>query len=56
VCLHNQAAELERLTFDEMLAAGVVHLLLDRVGWQHSVEHIGLALQEGNKTGIIQLN
>lgn len=52
----HQAAELDRLTFDYLLGAGVVHLLLDCVGGQHSVKHVGLALQGGNKTGNIQLN
>ena len=33
-------------TFDDLLGAGVVHLLLDCVGGQDSVKHIGLALQE----------
>ena len=43
-------------TFDNLLGAGVVHLLLDRVGGQDSVKHIGLALQEEEQTLAIQFN
>ena len=39
------------LTFDNLLSAGIVHLFLCCVGLEHSVKHVGLALQgEGRYT------
>ena len=31
-------------TLDNLLGAGVVHLLLGGVGWKHSIKHVGLPL------------
>lgn len=38
------ADRLRTLTFDDLLGAGVVHLLLGGVGGKHVVEHIRLSL------------